>query len=53
MGSAMAERLMEEGHEVSVWNRTAERAQPLLDQGAHFAFTKARAVFYRPTSAAL
>jgi 3-hydroxyisobutyrate dehydrogenase len=36
MGSAMAERLMEEGHEVSVWNRTAERAQPLLDQGAHF-----------------
>ncbi len=37
MGSAMAERLMEEGQQLSVWNRTAERAQPLLDQGAEFA----------------
>jgi 3-hydroxyisobutyrate dehydrogenase len=37
MGSAIAERLMEDGHQVSVWNRTRERAQPLLDQGAAFA----------------
>lgn len=37
MGSAIAERLMEDGHQVSVWNRTRERAQPLLDQGAEFA----------------
>ncbi len=37
MGSAMAERLMEEGQQLSVWNRTAKRAQPLLDQGAEFA----------------
>ncbi len=37
MGSAIAERLMEEGRQVSVWNRTHERAQPLLDQGAEFA----------------
>lgn len=37
MGSAIAERLMEDGHQVSVWNRTRERAQPLLDQGADFA----------------
>lgn len=37
MGSAMAERLMEEGREVSVWNRTPERAQPLVDQGAQIA----------------
>ncbi len=36
MGSAMAERLMEEGRQVSVWNRTRERAQPLLDHGAAF-----------------
>ncbi len=36
MGSAMAERLMEEGQQVSVWNRTAGRTQPLLDQGAQF-----------------
>lgn len=37
MGSAIAERLMEEGRQVSVWNRTRGRAQPLLDQGAEFA----------------
>jgi 3-hydroxyisobutyrate dehydrogenase len=34
MGSAIAGRLMEDGHQISVWNRTRERAQPLLDQGA-------------------
>lgn len=37
MGSAIAERLMEDGHQVAVWNRTRDRAQPLLDQGASFA----------------
>lgn len=37
MGSAIAERLIEDGRQVSVWNRTRERAQPLLDQGAEFA----------------
>lgn len=37
MGSAIAERLMEDGHQVTVWNRTRERAQPLIDQGADFA----------------
>ncbi|NKB49077.1 MAG: NAD-binding protein [Alphaproteobacteria bacterium] len=36
MGSAVAARLIEDGHQVSVWNRTRERAQPLLDQGATF-----------------
>lgn len=34
MGSALAERLLELGHEVTVWNRTASRAAPLLDKGA-------------------
>lgn len=37
MGSAMAERLAEQGHEITVWNRTRERAQPLIDQGMAFA----------------
>ena len=37
MGSAIAERLMGEGHDVRVWNRTRERAQPLLDKGAQWA----------------
>ena len=41
MGSAIGERLMEEGRQVSVWNRTAERAQPLLNQGVDFADTPA------------
>ena len=34
MGSAIAKRLLGLGHQVSVWNRTAERAQPLRDLGA-------------------
>jgi 3-hydroxyisobutyrate dehydrogenase len=37
MGAAMAERLMGVGHEVGVWNRTRERAQPVLDKGASWA----------------
>jgi 3-hydroxyisobutyrate dehydrogenase len=41
MGSAMAERLMELGDEVVVWNRTRARAQPLLDQGAMYCETPA------------
>ena len=34
MGAAIARRLIEVGHEVTVWNRTAERAKPLADAGA-------------------
>src|ERR1051325_7522733 len=34
MGAAVAARLMEVGHTVSVWNRTPERAKPLVDAGA-------------------
>jgi 3-hydroxyisobutyrate dehydrogenase-like beta-hydroxyacid dehydrogenase len=34
MGRALADRLLDEGHEVSVWNRTAERAAALQEQGA-------------------
>jgi 3-hydroxyisobutyrate dehydrogenase len=34
MGSAIAKRLMTLGHQVSVWNRSAERAKPLVDVGA-------------------
>ena len=34
MGSAMAARLLSEGHQVTVWNRTAARAEPLLALGA-------------------
>ena len=34
LGGAMCRRLLKLGHAVAVWNRTAERAQPLVDQGA-------------------
>nr|WP_115094778.1 NAD(P)-dependent oxidoreductase [Synechococcus sp. UW106] len=34
LGTAIGQRLMQEGIEVAVWNRTAERSQSLLDAGA-------------------
>jgi 3-hydroxyisobutyrate dehydrogenase-like beta-hydroxyacid dehydrogenase len=34
MGRALAERLLEEGHQLSVWNRTPGRAGALQEQGA-------------------
>ena len=34
MGSALARALLAAGHEVSVWNRTPEKAQALADIGA-------------------
>ena len=41
MGSAMARRLMASGFTVQVWNRTRDRAQALLDEGAAWAATPA------------
>ena len=41
MGSALARRLLQQGHTVTVWNRTRERAQPLLGDGAQWADTPA------------
>lgn len=41
MGAAIAERLMKEGRQVSVWNRTRERTHPLLELGAAFATSPA------------
>ena len=34
MGLPMIARLLDAGHEVSVWNRTREKAEPLADRGA-------------------
>src|ERR1044072_5710345 len=34
MGSRIAARLLDAGYEVVVWNRTAERAAPLVARGA-------------------
>lgn len=35
MGKAMASNLIAAGFDVTVWNRTKEKCQPLVDQGAH------------------
>ena len=43
MGSRIARRLLEAGHEVVVWNRTAEKAAPLVAAGAVAAPTPAAA----------
>ena len=42
MGSAIAKRLLGLKHEVTVWNRTPQRAQPLIDLGAAWAESSAR-----------
>jgi 3-hydroxyisobutyrate dehydrogenase-like beta-hydroxyacid dehydrogenase len=35
MGAALAQALVESGRDVTVWNRSAEKMQPLLSSGAH------------------
>jgi 3-hydroxyisobutyrate dehydrogenase-like beta-hydroxyacid dehydrogenase len=37
MGSAVTRRLLDAGHTVTVWNRTREKAEPLLEAGARWA----------------
>ncbi|MFP3914430.1 MAG: NAD(P)-binding domain-containing protein, partial [Actinomycetota bacterium] len=34
MGYAMVQRLLKAGHDVSVWNRTRSKAEPLTEEGA-------------------
>jgi 3-hydroxyisobutyrate dehydrogenase len=41
MGGAIAARLIEVGHEVTVWNRTADKVKPLAEAGAGVAATPA------------
>jgi 3-hydroxyisobutyrate dehydrogenase len=41
MGGAIAARLIEVGHEVTVWNRTPDKVKPLADAGAKVAGTPA------------
>ena len=43
MGAPMATRLVGAGHQVTVWNRTPERAAPLVGQGASLAESPAGA----------
>jgi 3-hydroxyisobutyrate dehydrogenase len=41
MGAAIAQRLMEVGHKVTAWNRSADKLQPVKDAGAAVAATPA------------
>src|SRR5690242_10029511 len=41
MGAAMAARLIEVGHDVTVWNRSAAKLKPLVDAGAKSAASPA------------
>jgi 3-hydroxyisobutyrate dehydrogenase len=41
MGAAIAQRLMEVGHTVTVWNRSADKLKPLVAAGAAVAATPA------------
>jgi len=43
MGAPMATRLLQAGHEVTVWNRTPDRAKPLVAAGARVAGSPAEA----------
>lgn len=44
MGAAMAGNLLAAGHELTVWNRSADRAAPLVERGATLAATPRAAV---------
>jgi 3-hydroxyisobutyrate dehydrogenase len=41
MGAAITQRLMEVGHRLTVWNRSADKAKPVVDAGAALAATPA------------
>lgn len=43
MGTPMATRLLRAGHDLTVWNRSAERTVPLADEGAAVASSPAKA----------
>ncbi|MFC0437088.1 NAD(P)-dependent oxidoreductase [Kutzneria buriramensis] len=43
MGAGMAERLLDEGHRLRVWNRSTEKLSPLVERGAVAAGTPAEA----------
>ena len=44
MGSRMAVNLLQQGHQVTVWNRSREKVEPLIEKGAIAASTPREAV---------
>jgi 3-hydroxyisobutyrate dehydrogenase-like beta-hydroxyacid dehydrogenase len=49
MGSALTSALLEAGYPVTVWNRTAAKAAPLVDAGASQADSVSDAIAASPT----
>ncbi|WP_326819955.1 NAD(P)-dependent oxidoreductase [Streptosporangium sp. NBC_01756] len=52
MGSALAAALLERGHPTTVWNRSARKAQALVDRGARLAATPEEAIVASPLTIA-
>ena len=50
MGSALAHALLQNGYAVTVWNRTAEKAEPLVSAGATAVGSAAEAVAASPAT---
>jgi 3-hydroxyisobutyrate dehydrogenase-like beta-hydroxyacid dehydrogenase len=48
MGTALARRLIEAGRKVTVWNRSSDKMQPLVDLGAQGASEAAQALAASP-----
>ena len=50
MGTALARTLLKRGHQVTVWNRSAEKAAPLVEEGATLAASASDAVAASPAT---
>jgi 3-hydroxyisobutyrate dehydrogenase-like beta-hydroxyacid dehydrogenase len=48
MGTALANTLLSAGHDISVWNRTGEKMEPLISAGAHGAISLGEAIQMSP-----
>lgn len=48
MGSALSQLFLNRGRDVTLWNRTADKAQPLVTQGARWADSAADAMARSP-----
>ncbi len=53
MGKAMANNLIDAGFEVTVWNRTREKCNPLVDKGAHLGETPCQVISQCDTTFAM
>lgn len=50
MGFKLAELLIDAGHAVTLWNRTPDKARPLMERGAKLALSPAAAMSASPTT---